>query len=106
MNKAMKVRQIYHELRRAVGDKASSREVLKYAHSLVELFSTDVVGPRFDLRIGGLPFENWALDVAYADGGWRVLSYEMDLGTDFGEEEWEDECPLMPAEEIRMENYL
>lgn len=50
--------------------------------------------------------ESQALDIAYADGGWQVLCFEMKLGTDFGEEEWEQECPEMSELPVRMENYL
>ena len=106
MNKATKVRQVYHELRQVVGDRASAREVLEYAHSLVKLFATDDAVPACDLRTGGLPFENWALDVAFADGGWRVFLYEMrHNGAYYSGEDWEGVEPDFLEGYVNLEEY-
>lgn len=104
MNKAAKIRNVFQELRSVIGAKATSFEVLQCANALVEMFSDDEAGSgKFDLRIGGLPFENWSLDAAFADGGWRILKHEMDAGIDFNEEEWGSECPHAPQEVLIME---
>jgi hypothetical protein len=79
MTRSKRVREVFLELKRTVGDLATTPELLQAAADLVELL--DPVRPDrsgFDLRIGGLPFERWSLDVAMADGGWRVLNHEKD----------------------------
>ena len=107
MNKVAKIRNVFHELRREVGKHETSCEVLQCAHSLVELFSNDDSScANVNLRTGGLPFENWSLNAAYSDGGWKILSYEMSLGTDLGEDEWECERSQMTQEPIKMEVYV
>jgi hypothetical protein len=73
------IRAVYAELRRHAGKLVSDREVLVCAASLVELFSDVDEGPVFDLRAGGQSIGQWALDVAFADGGWRVMGYETAL---------------------------
>jgi hypothetical protein len=86
MNRAQQVREVFLELRRALGDHVTAAEVLASAASLVELFAEEEDGPQFSLRQGGLPFEMQALDVAFADGGWRVLANEWrQMGFDDGD---------------------
>lgn len=86
MNRAQQVREVFLELRRGLGERVAAAEVLACAASLVELFAEDDNGPEFSLRKGGLPFEMQALDVAFADGGWRVLSNEWrQMGFDDGD---------------------
>lgn len=88
MNRPRLVREVYFEMRRALAGRASSREILESAAALVELFTQpEDDRPQFDLRMGGVPFEQWALDVAFADGGWRVMGYETHLQEDLLEEE-------------------
>lgn len=87
MNRAQQVREVFLELRQALGNQVTPAEVLSCAASLVELFSEDDDGPQFSLRTGGLPFEMQALDVAFADGGWKVLSREWRwMGCDDGDD--------------------
>ena len=76
MNKARQIREVFSELRRSIGDRASPRDLLECAASLVELFDQDEGEPNFELRTGGTPFSNWSLDAAFSDGGWRVLGFE------------------------------
>jgi hypothetical protein len=97
MNRSKKVREVYIELRSALGDHATSTEALEYAGSLVDLFSCPAYETKFDLRTGGLPFSQWALDAAMADGGWRILSLETQCEED-----------LMTAQdrEVRLHNRL
>jgi len=77
MNRADQVREVYRELRKSVGDRATSGELIRCAASLVDLFAESDEGPTFPDRVGGVSIEEWPLDVAFADGGWRVLSYEI-----------------------------
>jgi len=80
MNRPQFIREVYFELRRALADKVSQREVLESATALVDLFTLpEEDGPRFEIHNGGLPFDLWALDVAFADGGWRVMAHEARL---------------------------
>ena len=76
MNRPQQVRAVFQELRRTVGDRFSARELLEQAAALVDLFAVPEDNTRFELRRGGLPFEEWSLDVAMADGGWRILNDE------------------------------
>ena len=78
MNQSAKVTAVYRELRQAVGIKATAAEALACAASLVELFSLDGGMPAYDLREGRQPNDMLAVDVALADGGWRILSREWD----------------------------
>lgn len=88
MNRSAQVREVYAELRHVFGGRMSERETLEHTVSLINLFMLEEEDEfRFDLRIGGLPFDQWALDVAMADGGWRVLGREPWLGRDLDEEE-------------------
>lgn len=76
MNRPQQVRAVFQELRRTVGDRFSARELLEQAAALVDLFAVPEDNTRFELYRGGVPFEEWSLDVAMADGGWRILNDE------------------------------
>jgi hypothetical protein len=76
MNRPQQVRAVFQELRRTVGDRFTARELLEQAAALVDLFTVPEDQSRFELRTGGVPFEEWGLDAAMADGGWRILNYE------------------------------
>lgn len=76
MRRSEKVTAIYRELRQAVGGRATAGEVLACAASLVDLFLDEDEGPDFDLHTGRQPFDMLPVDVALADGGWRLLSRE------------------------------
>ena len=76
MNRPQRVRAVFQELRQTVGDRFGARELLEQAASLVDLFAVKDDPSRFELRTGGVPFEEWSLDRAMADGGWRILNHE------------------------------
>ena len=80
MNRSQQVIEVFHELRRSVDGRVSAHDILAAAASIVELMQEEDDGPGFDFRVGGTPFENWAIDVALADGGWRVMWHEMQGG--------------------------
>jgi hypothetical protein len=75
MNRSQQVRAVFQELRQTVGHLYSARELLEKAATLVDLFTVKDDPSRFELRTGGVPFEEWSLDVAMADGGWRILNH-------------------------------
>ena len=89
MNRSQQVTEVFHELRRSIDGQISARDILAAAASIVELMSEEVESPRYDLRHGGLPFENWAVDVALADGGWRVMWHEMHRGARWMRDDWD-----------------
>ena len=74
MGQPKQVRQVYAELRRFAPDALTSEELLESSAALVELMNPPE--SKFSLRVGGLPFDQWAVDAAMADGGWRILSRE------------------------------
>jgi len=90
MNRTRQVREVFFELRRSIGGRASPKDLLECAASLVELFDQEEQGPGYDLRVGGTPFMNWALDAAFADGGWRVLGFESANEEEMEREEREE----------------
>jgi hypothetical protein len=90
MNRSQRVQQIYRELRRAAPGQIPARELVRCAAELVGLYDMDDDTTRFELRTGGIPFENQALDVAFADGGWRVMYYEEACRSAAVEEEARD----------------
>ncbi len=97
MNRPQQVRAVYQEMRRTVGDRFSARELLEQAAALVDLFAIPEDNSRFELRTGGVPFEEWSLDAAMADGGWRILNHEYRQTLALHREE---------AEEIMIHNGL
>lgn len=80
MNRSCQIREIFTELRYVLGDSVSARDALEAAASLVDLFTAkeEVNGSQYELKEGPLPFYEWAVDVAMADGGWRVMRYEFE----------------------------
>ena len=80
MGRSAQVKEVYAELRRAIGDQASQKEVLECAALIVKM-SADPQEEKviYEDRPGGRPFGRWDLDTAFADGGWRVLNYETRL---------------------------
>lgn len=87
MSRPQQVRRIFAELRTAFGSNVPSRDLLEAAGALVELYGKDPNEPHFELRIGGTPFHRWAVDRAFADGGWRVLAIESHGDTPPDEDE-------------------
>ena len=76
MSRPQQIRAVFQELRQALGDQFSAGDLLKRAASLVDLFTVKDDASRFELRTGGVPFDEWNLNAAMADGGWRILNYE------------------------------
>ncbi len=90
MSKAKKIRQVFAVLSLCAPDGfASQGQLLEDADALVELFDEPESEPQFDLRIGGMPFEQWAADVAMNNQPWKLVCEERSVKEIF---ELEDEC--------------
>jgi hypothetical protein len=79
-NRPSKVRQIYAELRSVLGDEMTSQEVLQTAALLVDLFEENKSFNNFGLREQRATFDEMPVDVAFSDGGWKVLSKVTPMG--------------------------
>lgn len=88
MNRSIQIREVYAELRRALGSRISELDALESAAALVNLFVLEDEGESgFDLNFGRASFDQCALDTVFADGGWRVLGREPWLMRDMADEE-------------------
>ncbi len=87
MNKPDKINAIYHELSKELGEALSPKEILIYARSLLGIFEHER-DPKCEIRVGGLPRENQALNAAYFDA-WKILSNEMKLHNIPRNDDWE-----------------
>lgn len=104
MNRPQRVRAVYLELRRASLGSVPSGDLLEYADQLVDAFFGEEQ-PRFGLRIGGRPFDEWRLDTVFSDGGWRVLDrYSVGLLED-DEEAVNDPLIRKQWKELGLEVY-
>jgi hypothetical protein len=104
MNRPQRVRAVYQELRRASNGSVASGDLLDYASQLVDCFFQEEK-PSFDLRLGGLPFDGWRIDVVFADGGWRVLARHSIRTFDGDEEAVNDPLPRRELEALGLEMY-
>jgi len=82
MNRPGLVRKIYAELRSANDADVGSAELLRAASEIADAYriTTEKRDPGLTYYTGGVPFDQWPLDRAMSDGGWRILRYEMELG--------------------------
>ena len=80
MNRPTVIREIYAELRRVADPDVSASDLLRAAGEIADALkeSTEETGPTLTYHAGGVPFEQWSLDRAMADGGWRILRYEIE----------------------------
>lgn len=80
-NRPKIVRTVFSELLGILGDSFTHSELLESANSIVEVVlpAPEADGPKYSSRTGGLPFDQWAVDAAMRDGGWRVFNREKEL---------------------------
>jgi hypothetical protein len=102
MNRPQQVRQVFIELRRATSGSVAAGELLDCANQLVDAFYGDDE-PRFELRLGGRPFDEWALDTVFSDGGWRVLDRYQVESFDGDEEAVNDPLLVRQFKEFGLE---
>lgn len=82
------IRDVFAELRRAVGDIAPAGELLRAASELVGLFHADEFEEAScSMHLGGLPFECWSVDRVMGHATWRVVGFESDLFDEVRNEE-------------------
>jgi hypothetical protein len=74
--RSIKVRQVFAELRRALGSNIPAGELLRLAAALVD--ATMPIEERDAHRSSGPrpAFDQLPLDKAFEDGGWRIMSHE------------------------------
>jgi hypothetical protein len=80
------IREIFAELRRTLGSSVSAKELLNFAFIATNFFnqqSSDKVDfddlsfeSKNNHHTHGKIFEEWPIDLAMRDGGWRILEYE------------------------------
>ena len=102
MNRPQQVRQVFFELRRAISSDVAAGDLLDYANQLVDEFFGEEE-PRFELRLGGRPFDEWSLDAVFSDGGWRVLERYQGESFDGDEETVNDPLLFGQFKEIGLE---
>jgi hypothetical protein len=73
MKRSAKVTAVFEEFCEVMGEGHDQTDLLRLAENVVEMSRQDYVSPAANDREYGTPFENWSLDTAFADGGWRVL---------------------------------
>jgi len=104
MNRPNLIRSIYTELREVAGEVATPAELLRLASAMIEAAQPEdsCSGSQLTGYTGGVPFDLWALDRAMADGGWRILRHESELGTPvFG-----DDAENSDGEDIAVRDWM
>jgi len=74
MRRGARIVAVYREFREVIGGAVPAADLLKSAESFVALFDEEEGVPQFQLHFGRTPFEMQELDLAMADGGWRMLN--------------------------------
>ena len=86
--KKAKIWFTFSELKKEFGHLHSDVGLLKQANGFVALFEKKVEQkPSASLRTGGVPFDQYGLDVAMSDGGWRVMARESEMMREIYEDE-------------------
>jgi hypothetical protein len=93
--RSIKVRQIFAELRRALGTGTPAGELLRLAAALVD--ATDPIqtgdsNPSVSLQPA---YDQMPLDKAFADGGWRIMERESSW---VAETFWDDDPRFAAAD--------
>ena len=80
MNNVRKIREIYQELKIALGESESDGDLLRAASELVLSFRNEVeIKPVASTAENARDFSSLDVSAAMADGGWRILNHERDL---------------------------
>lgn len=76
VNRSRKVREVYEELSRALGDQVGAGELLACASQIVDIAEDDERSTDCDRGAGRVPFEEQSLDVLFERWGWKLVSQE------------------------------
>ena len=121
MNKSIKIRKVYTELRHEMGGEVPSSELLKSASDLVDLFDDSEAGVPVDIvefidasnarvpvghRNTSYIFDEWPLDRALSDGGWQVMRREASWGKEIFYDDTMDPEVIAQVNSMTMELYL
>lgn len=101
MARSRKVRAVFAELRRALGEEIPAGELLRLAAALVDA-SYSQVRKDEHRNLGARPtFDQVPLDEAFADGGWRIMETEPSWIVDT----WDDNpgVPVANAKTVKVE---
>jgi hypothetical protein len=91
LNRPNKIRRVYKELRDTLGSEISSYEALKSSALLVELFDDRDDTSFVRLAEARPTFDELPLDLAFADGGWRVMKRESNWVSGLYSEDLQDQ---------------
>jgi hypothetical protein len=84
MNRPAQIRAIFAELRSALGETHSDRELLRLAHSIILAYTAaGKVDDDIADTLQSNSFFSSPIDEAMQDGGWQVLDFESKRGTVF-----------------------
>jgi hypothetical protein len=114
------IREVFAELRRTLGQTVPAKELLNFAFIATGFFNANsaseydnyefYLNNSDDHNISGYSFEEWPLDYAMNDGGWRVLEYEYirikDENMDYGVIMLDAEIPSFQYPEGTLEGDL
>lgn len=80
MKELERLRLVYAELRKHLGEGVSARQILDYSLALIEFVRETNEDFHVDQESHQRIFANWAVDLAMADeAGWRVLAHELGI---------------------------
>jgi hypothetical protein len=85
--RALKIRQVFAELRHALGGEIPAIELLRLAAKLVD--ATREPSARDDEGVASTrsSIDELPLDKAFADGGWRIMARDRARGSDHFEDD-------------------
>jgi hypothetical protein len=86
--RSIKIRQVFAELRRALGAEIPAGQLLSLAAALVAAAYPIETDEEHRRRVGDRPtFDQAPLDRAFSDGGWRVMHREANWVATYREED-------------------
>jgi hypothetical protein len=85
--RAFKIRQVFAELRYAVGNEMPAIELLHLATKLVDATRAPSIDDDDKIVALRLSNDHLPLDEAFADGGWRIMARDCAYNTDHLEDD-------------------
>jgi hypothetical protein len=100
--RAFKIRQVYGELRYALGTETPAIELLQLATRLIDATRTPAVVD--DTKILELrpSSDQLPLDEAFADGGWRIMAHDRA----YSSEQFEDDPSLSARGKSKLDRLM